>query len=150
MKTTNSFSRIASIFLFLIVIAGVVGAVSFKEPVVDNAAPVFELRSYHIEPAQLENYKEWISTHGLPHIRKHVDVVGFWVEGDIEADISGVAMDELGPANVTWVIKWASKADRDETMSTVFGTDTWKEIFAKFPGGREAYLRTEVRFFDGI
>ncbi|MFK7844702.1 MAG: hypothetical protein AB8G77_05325 [Rhodothermales bacterium] len=150
MKITPPFSRIAGLFLFLIVIAGVIGAVSLKEPVTESAAPVFELRSYHIDPVQLDNYKEWISTHGLPYIRKNVDVVGFWVEGDIDSDVSGVAMDDFGPANVTWVIKWASKAERDATMGTVFGTDEWKKVFAKFPGGPEAYLRTEVRFFDGI
>ena len=123
---------------------------AMNSPEPESAAPIYEIRSYHIQPAQLDNYKTWISTHGLPHIRKNMDVVGFWVKGDMDADVSGAPMDELGSANITWIIKWASREKRDETMGKVFGTPEWQEIFSKFPGGREAYQRTEVRFFDGI
>ncbi len=115
-----------------------------------EAAPVYEIRSYYLQEDQVDNYREWISTHGLPHIRKHLDVVGFWIQGEHEAQISGVEMDDLGPANVTWVIRWSSREARDEGMSKTFGTPEWQEIFAKFPGGREAYVRTEVRYFDEL
>ena len=111
---------------------------------------VYEIRNYHIHPDQLDNYNVWIETHGLPYIRKHMDVVGFWVAGDVDAEVNGVALDEMGSANVTWVIRWHSKAERDETMETVFGSPEWKAIFAKFPGGGEAYLRVEAKFFSGL
>lgn len=115
-----------------------------------EADSVYEIRSYYLQEDQVDNYREWISTYGLPHIRKHLDVVGFWIEGEHEADVSGVPMDELGPANVTWIIRWPSRDARDEGMGKTFGTPEWQEIFAKFPGGREAYVRTEVRFFDEL
>ncbi len=111
---------------------------------------LYEIRNYHIEPAQLENYKTWISTHGLPHIRQHMNVVGFWVKGDDDEEISGAPMDEMGSANVTWVIKWASKKKRDEVMGSVFGTSQWQDIFAQFPGGRDAYKRVEIKYFKGV
>ena len=143
-------SVLAKLALLVLLVVGIAGAMAMKSPTSDAAAPVYEIRSYHIDPPQLEAYKTWISTYGLPHIRKNMDVVGFWVKGDLEGDVSGAPMDALGSANVTWIINWESKAARDETMGKTFGTPEWEEIFAKFPGGREAYLRTEVRFFEGI
>ncbi len=115
-----------------------------------EAAPLFEVRNYHIEPGQLANYKIWISEHGLPHIRQHMHVVGFWVKGDGDAEISGSPLDDMGAANVTWVIKWHSKEEAEKTKEKVFGTPTWQGIFAKFPGGGDAYKRVEVKYFDGI
>ena len=146
----KSFELAGKLSLFVLVLAGLAGIIAMKSAAPEPAAPLYEIRSYHIEPAQLDNYKTWISTHGLPHIRKHMDVVGFWVEGDHDAEISGAPMDEMGSANVTWIIKWDSKEARDETMGNVFGTPEWEKIFAKFPGGRDAYKRIEIRYFDGL
>ncbi len=143
----NVFSKL---FVILFLIAATTGAVFLSDSGYSREAGIYEIRSYHIEPAELENYKIWISTHGLPYIRKHLDVVGFWVEGDVEAQVSGAAMDEMGSANVIWIIKWASMEEREAGMDETFGTAEWQKIFARLPGGMEAYLRTEVRFFDGI
>ena len=133
---------------FAVLAAGLMTTLALTMP--EEAAPVYEIRSYYLQPDQVDNYREWISTHGLPHIREHIDVVGFWIEGEHEPDISGAPMDDLGPANVTWIIRWPSLDARDEGMSKTFGTPEWQEIFTRFPGGRDAYLRTEIRFFDEL
>jgi len=134
--------------LWALVMAGTVGLMAFYPLAKDTS--IYEIRSYHIKPDQLENYKTWIGTHGLPHIRERIDVVGFWVNGGIDAEISGADMDELGPANVTWIIKWPSKEVRDEKLPELFNSSEWQEIFARFPGGTQAYQRIEVRFFDAL
>ena len=115
-----------------------------------EAAHLYEIRNYHIAPEQLDNYKTWIGTHGLPHIRQHMHVIGFWVKGDMDPEVSGASLDDLGAANVSWVIRWESKEHADKTKEKVFGSQTWQDIFAKFPGGREAYKRVEVKYFEGL
>ena len=115
-----------------------------------QATHLYEIRDYHIAPEQLDNYKTWITNHGLPHIRQHMHVVGFWLQGEVEGEVSGVPMDDMGSANVSWVIRWDSRAQRDETMAAVFGTPAWQDIFSRFPGGSDAYQRVEIRFFYGI
>ncbi|MEM8486217.1 MAG: hypothetical protein AAF564_11760 [Bacteroidota bacterium] len=115
-----------------------------------SATHLYEIRDYHIAPEQLENYKMWITNHGLPHIRQHMHVVGFWLKGEGEAEVSGVPLDDLGAANVTWVIRWNSKEHADRTKEAVFGSRAWQDIFSRFPGGGEAYQRVNVRYFEGI
>lgn len=134
----------------VLLLASFVVGVAFIPPTPQPDEAVYEIRNYHIQPDQLENYKTWIETHGLPYIRSHMEVIGFWVKGDIDAEVNGAPLDEMGSANVTWVIRWDSKAARDETMQAVFGGQEWQDIFAKFPGGSEAYLRVENKFFQGI
>lgn len=124
--------------------------VAFAFPRAEQDTSVYEIRNYNIHPEQIANYKTWIDTHGLPHIRQHMDVVGFWVKGDIDAEVNGEPLDELGSPNVTWIIRWDTKEQRDEVMQKVFGSPEWQEIFAKFPGGGEAYLRVEAKFFDAL
>lgn len=115
-----------------------------------NPNHIYEIRNYHIAPEQLDNYKTWITNHGLPHIRQHMHVVGFWLKGEGEAEVSGIPLDEMGAANVTWVIRWDSMEDAERTKEAVFGSRAWTDIFSRFPGGGEAYQRVEVRYFDGI
>ena len=150
MQSSESQGTRINWFTILIVLIAVASTVAFTNLTEESDSAMYEIRSYYIQADQLENYKNWIGTHGLPHIRQHMEVVGFWVKGDVDAQISGVEMDELGPANVTWVIKWADMEAREAGMAASFSNETWQKIFAKFPGGREAYLRTEVRFFDAL
>ena len=133
----------------LILLAAWTSSTPFSTELVDQES-VYEIRNYNIHPDQLEAYKTWITNLGLPYIRTHTNVVGFWIEGDNESEVNGAPLDELGSANVTWVIQWDSMDQRNETMERVFSTPEWQEIFAQFPGGSEAYLRVEIKYFDGI
>ena len=91
------------------------------------------------------NSKRSASSATGPYIRRHLDVVGFWVNLDEAPQITGPPLDELGSATVTWVIRWEDMATRNETMSRVFTSDEWSEIMKQNPG-EENYLRMEAKF----
>ena len=144
-------SKIPSIITTtLLILAGSWTSIYFSPSSTAEQDSIYEIRNYHIDPDHIEEYKTWITNHGLPYIRTHMDVVGFWLEGNIDSEIHGAPIDELGSANVTWVIRWDSQDQRNETMGKAFSNETWEDIFSKFTGGPEAYLRTEIKFFDGI
>ena len=65
-------------------------------------ASLYEIRNYNIDPAHFDAYQTWITNHGLPHIRKNMDVVGFWLEGSFASEVNGAPLDKLGSPNVTW------------------------------------------------
>ena len=37
----------------------------------------------------------------------------------------------IGSANVTWIIRWESKSQREEVMKTAFAGDAWVAVMAK-------------------
>ena len=116
----------------------------------DQETPVYEVRSYHIDPASLDEYRAWIEAHGLPYLRRELDVVGFWIDGGIEPEVRGETPDPMGPANVTWIIRWSSKAERDAELPGILSTPEWQEIFSRLPGGGAIYRRIESRFLTGL
>ena len=73
----------------------------------DAAEPVYEIRNYHYDPAQLDAYKQWAIDDAIPFFRAHMDVIGFWIGNDHPPKVSGTKpMDlALGSANVTWIIR---------------------------------------------
>ncbi len=110
---------------------------------------LFEIRNYHFDPALFEDYKAWAKSKALPFLDRELDLVGFWAtEGDSE--VTGAEMDELGSANITWIIRWPDRATRDETMATVFTGDEWGGIFEHVPGGISSYKRMEAKFTENL
>jgi len=107
---------------------------------------IYEIRNYHFEPTFADEYRIWARDLATPHLRTHFDVVGFWVNTDIPPEISGKPLGELGSANVTWIIRWQSKEQRDEQSQAVYSSPEWQAIYAKVPGGRDSYLRIEAKF----
>ena len=118
----------------------------------DDAEPggLYEVRTYHFDPARFEEYAEVARGEYIRYLREHLDIVGFWIDAGVPAEVRGAEQDELGPGNVTWVIRWASKAERDERLPQVLGTPEWGEIFAEVPGGGASYRRIEVRFMESL
>ena len=111
---------------------------------------IYEVRNYHFDPARFDEYAEVARGEYLRYLREHLDIVGFWVDSGIPAEVRGAEQDELGSANITWVIRWASKTERDEKLPEVLGTPEWREIFAEVPGGGASYLRVESRFMESL
>jgi len=107
---------------------------------------IFEIRNYHFDPARLDDYRVWATDLAVPHLKAELDVVGFWISTADEPEITGAPHDDLGTANVTWILRWEDLKTRSETMERVFSSDRWKEIFAQVPGGRASYRRTESKF----
>ena len=59
---------------------------------------IHEIRNYHYEPTLMAEYRDWATKLALPYIRRHLDVVGFWVNLDEAPQITGSPLDE--PAKV--------------------------------------------------
>jgi len=111
---------------------------------------IYEIRNYHFKPDRFEEYKAWAREHALPFLSKELDLVGFWTNLSDDADVTGAPMDELGSANITWIIRWPDKTARDNTMGSVFTGDEWANIFAHVPGGMESYIRMESKFTEDL
>jgi hypothetical protein len=110
---------------------------------------IFEIRNYHFEPSLMQEYKQWAVARALPYIREHFDLVGFWVRTDDAPEVAGKALDELGSATVTWIIRWEDMTRRNEVMAKVFRTPEWQEIMKHNPGV-ENYHRTEAKFAEQL
>ena len=108
---------------------------------------IVEIRDYTIEPEWFDAYKAWAEQFAAPWLRAHLDVIDFWMDCGIDAKVTGSAprISEHGQANVCWIIRWSSKADRDEIFGKVMGSTGWREIWALHPNPG-AYLQTNVRF----
>lgn len=139
--------------LFLSIIIVSITAATTQISLAQDAASadtIYEIRNYHFNPDLIENYRAWAENDALPYISRHVDVVGFWVGNASAPEIRGPAFDELGSANVTWIIRWPGMDARNEGIATVFSGAEWEEIFSRVPGGRDSYLRIESRFTTAI
>jgi hypothetical protein len=109
--------------------------------------PIVEIRDYTIDPTQLEAYKDWAETLAVPWLKANLDVIDFWVDCNLEAEVSGSApvVSPNGQPNVTWIIRWDSRAIREENFATTMTRPEWKEIWAKHPCP-EGYLHMNARF----
>ena len=147
-RTPQTLALCALGAILLLGLLGVAAAGSNAAPAQDGA--IYEIRNYHFDPARFEEYAEVAQGDYIRYLREHLDIVGFWIESGVPAEVRGAEQDELGPANVTWVIRWASKEERDEKLPAVLGTPEWREIFADVPGGGGSYLRIESRFMSSL
>ncbi len=111
---------------------------------------IYEIRNYHFDPARFDEYKSWAREKALPFLDEHLDLVGFWANLDEPAEVNGAPMDDMGSANITWVIRWPDRATRDEQMASVFTGDAWGAIFNDVPGGIESYKRMEAKFTEAL
>ena len=106
-----------------------------------------EIRDYTIEAEWFDRYKEWAVAHAAPWLLQNLDVIDFWLDAGIDAEVAGSApqIPDNGQPNVCWIIRWASKAARDEGFPEAMGSPEWAEIWSKHPNPN-AYLQTNVRF----
>ena len=111
---------------------------------------MYEIRNYYFEPSRFEAYKAWAKARALPYLKQELDLVGFWTSTAEPAQVTGEPMDKLGPANITWIIRWPDMATRDATFARVFATEVWQDIFKDVPGGVASYLRMEAKFTEQL
>ena len=117
--------------------------------VAGNSEGLFEVRNYNFRPDLLADYRAWAENDAIPYLAQNLDVVGFWFGTDVPSEITGAPLDDLGSANVSWIIRWDDMEHRAEQMGVVFATEEWADIFSRVPGGPESYLRIESRFMEG-
>jgi hypothetical protein len=113
---------------------------------------MFEIRNYHFEPSRFDEYKPWAESLAVPFLKTKMEIVGFWVTNDIDPIYGGsLPRDEsVHPSNITWIIRWDDRAQRDAVWEENGADPAWQAILDQVPGGRESYLRTEVKFATEI
>jgi hypothetical protein len=111
---------------------------------------MFEIRNYTIRPERFATYKVWARDVAVPHLAKKLDLVGFWVNTDDPVQTVNPSDDPLGPANVTWILRWPDQETREQVMSTAFVGKDWEEVFAQLPGAMDNYARIEVKFAESL
>ena len=153
MKLWTRIARLAAVAAALPILAACGGDTRIEIAAGDTEPEpggLYEVRTYHFDPARFDEYAGVARGEYIRYLREHLDIAGFWIDAGIPAEVRGAELDELGSANVTWVIRWASKAERDERLPEVLGTPEWREIFAEVPGGGASYLRIESRFMESL
>ena len=112
---------------------------------------LYEIRDYHYRPDLIEAYEKW-AIDATVVLRRRLDVVGFWVDGgDHSPEITGSRPIDspIGSANVTWIIRWSSKAERDEAMKRVFSGPDWQAVWARHPDPN-GYQQISARFMTAL
>lgn len=112
---------------------------------------MFEIRSYHYDPTKFEAYKKWAVEEAVPFLRANLDIVGFWIDNGRPPEVTGAdpAPGKHGVANVTWIIRWESDADRERGFKEVLGGEGWQAVWAKHPDAN-GYLQMEARFTEEV
>ncbi len=109
---------------------------------------IVEIRDYTIDPEVFEAYREWAERLAAPWLRDNLDVIDFWMDCGIDAEVSGSnpQVSDNGQPNVCWIIRWNNKAERDAQFGKIMGSDGWRAVWSKHPDPN-AYLQMNVRFF---
>ena len=110
---------------------------------------IYEIRDYHYRRDIFSDYVKWAEI-AVVVLRDKLDVVGFWIdEGEYAAEVAGSdpQTSSIGSANVTWIIRWESKSQRDELLKTAFTGDAWDAVMAKHPDPK-GYLQMVSRFMQ--
>ena len=111
---------------------------------------IYEIRNFYFEPSRFDAYKVWAKSKAMAYLKRNLNVLGFWANTGPTPEVNGRAMDELGSANITWIIGWDDISKRKATLDRVFATPEWQAIFADVPGGIASYLRTECKFTESL
>ncbi|MEM7018711.1 MAG: hypothetical protein AAF512_15390 [Pseudomonadota bacterium] len=108
---------------------------------------IVEVRDYTIEAEWFEAYKKWAIELAAPWLKANLDVIDFWMDDGIESEVRGSnpVVSPNGQANVCWIIRWPSKAAREEQFNKIMSAPEWREIWSKHPN-EKAYLQMNARF----
>lgn len=109
---------------------------------------LFEIRCYYFEPTRFEEYKIWLEKQAWSYFASKMDIVGFWLDNGMAPEYGGSLPQDkdIRPANITWIIRWQNREQRDKVWKEVWSDSECQAIFSTVPGGTESYLRTEARF----
>ena len=111
---------------------------------------IYEIRDYHYLPEKFEVYKAW-GEEAVPVLKEILDVVGFYVDSGTEPEVSGSNPERpsIGYANITWIIRWESKAERDAKFGDIMSSPKWKAVWAKHPDAN-GYVQMLSRFTEAM
>lgn len=108
---------------------------------------IVEIRDYTIESEWWEPYRTWAEEVAVPVLAAKLDLVDFWVDDGIEAEMAGSnpVAPANGQANVCWVIRWPSQEARNAGWKELRDDPQWQEAWSKHPNP-DGYLQVNVRF----
>ena len=111
---------------------------------------LIEVRDYHYDPDRMDEYRVWAAQAG-PWLRDRWDISGFWVDFGEEGQLFGSdpRPSAHGPANVTWIIKWRDRVERDAACDELWRDDDWNQLWERHPGF-EGYRQLSVRFLEQV
>ena len=112
---------------------------------------LFEIRDYTIEKEWFNDYVLWAKTYFLPFAKKRINVVGFWADLVIPAEIDGLnpIITVNGQPNVTWIARYKNKKERDEFYTNLKSDNEWAEVWGKHPK-QNSYIHENSRFFESL
>ncbi len=115
------------------------------------AQEIVEIRDYTIEPEWFEPYKQWAIEEAVPWLKANLDVIDFWMDDGIEAEVGGTApaVSPNGQPNVCWIIRWPDKEARDAGFAAFRQNPEWQDIWSRHPNAT-AYLQMNVRFMRPV
>lgn len=112
---------------------------------------MYEVRDYHYRRDLFDEYKQWAEK-AVPILKKHLDVVGFWIDTGEEPEVRGTDKVDspLGHANVTWIIRWENRETRDKLLPKALGSREWQAVWAEHPdpGGYHQLLSRFMEEMD--
>ena len=108
---------------------------------------IIEIRDYTIDPNRFDAYKVWAEDLAVPWLKANLDIIDFWMDCGLEPEVAGTtpAVSPNGQPNVTWIIRWDSRAVREEQFAATMGSPEWQKIWAKHPCA-DGYLHMNARF----
>lgn len=111
---------------------------------------IYEIRDYHYLPEKFDAYKSW-GDEAVPVLKEILDVVGFYIDAGHEPEVTGSHPERpsIGYANITWIIRWANKAERDEKFGAIMRSPQWAAVWAKHPDPN-GYVQMLSRFTEAI
>ena len=117
----------------------------------NNRLKLYEIRDYTIEPEWFDKYVFWAENHFIPYAEKRIDIIDFWVNTDIDCEVSGTnpIISQNGQPNITWVARYNNKEERDTFFSSLAKDDEWKKVWEKHPNP-DAYIHSNARFFKSV
>ena len=111
---------------------------------------IYEIRDYHYRRDIFDAYRAW-ADEAVPVLKDQLDLVGFWIDDGIAPEVLGSNPEdpEIGRANVTWIIRWESKAVRDAEFPKVIASDEWQAVWRKHPDPN-GYIQMLGRFMTAM
>ena len=112
---------------------------------------IYEIRDYTIESKWFDRYVDWAENYFIPFAKTRIDIIDFWVDKGIDAEVSGEnpIESENGQPNITWIARYNDKKERDAFFQSL-GTDSeWKKVWSMHPNPN-AYIQQNTRFFKSV
>jgi len=112
---------------------------------------IFEIRDYTIEDEWFDDYVLWAEKYFIPFVTKRINVIDFWVNTGIEAEIDGSnpIITPNGQPNISWIARYKNKNERDEFYNSLKSDKEWGNIWDKHPK-KNSYIHENSRFFKSL